>query len=405
MKETGAFDRELTLSELLKGIDLERLAASLVQLAGPALRLVDMRGLALFSRGEQWSEKVALAGELEPVGYLEGGERAALAAAAGLLQMILRANNRYLMASELHLAAVNTDYEELQRKHAALQASERRYKELTAQLEQRVAAQVRTIEAAQRQLYQNEKLVAVGQLAAGMAHEINNPMGFINSNLSTAEKYLEKLRQFAATLAAGHSATELSQVWQQLDLDFALGDFGPLLQESIAGVKRVARIVADLKGFSGIEHVADEMTDLNEVVGRAANVAGSRIKERADLVLELGGIPRIRCNAAQLGEVVLNLLLNAADAMESRGRIAVTTDVAEGQLRLRVADTGKGMSPAVADRVFEPFFTTKEVGRGTGLGLTVSNDIIRAHGGTITVESTPGEGSLFTIRLPLGTGH
>jgi signal transduction histidine kinase len=305
------------------------------------------------------------------------------------------------MASELHLETVQEDYEELQRKHAALQASEARYRELAAQLEQRVAEQVKTIEAAQRQLYQSEKLASVGQLAAGVAHEINNPIGFIVSNLSTAQGYVQRLNTFAVRLHAAMATAELQQAWREDDLDFVLRDFVALLAESSEGAARVARIVTDLKGFSRVDQVGAEEADINDVIRQVCNVAAGQVRGRAKVTLQLGTLPRLRCNSAQLGQVFLNLLLNAADAVAAPGEIRFESDMAENSIRVRVSDNGRGIAAELLPRIFDPFFTTKTVGSGTGLGLTVSNDIVKAHGGSIEVASTVGKGSTFTVWLPV----
>ncbi len=399
----NGFDRELTLDELLRPAERERLAAALAVLIGPAVRLSDTHGGEILACGDGGhGEPLALRGELEPVGFLSASAGAAqLAAAAQLLQMILRANARFLMASELHLETVHEDYEELQRKHAALQASEARYRELAQQLEQRVADQVKTIEAAQRQLYQTEKLASVGQLAAGVAHEINNPIGFIASNLSTAQGYVRRLNAFAGRLRADTGAAELQQAWRNDDLDFVLQDFAALLDESSEGAARVARIVTDLKGFSRVDQVGAEEADINALIRQVCNVAAGQVRGRANITLQLGDLPRLRCNSAQLGQVFLNLLLNAVDAVAAPGEIRFESDVAEGAIRVQVSDNGRGIAAELLPRIFDPFFTTKAVGSGTGLGLTVSNDIVKAHGGRIEVASAVGKGSTFTVWLPL----
>jgi signal transduction histidine kinase len=397
------FDRELTLDELVRPAERERLAAALAVLIGPTVRLTDSHGGEILARGDGGGgDPVALIGELESIGYLSASaDTAQVAAAAQLLHMLLRANARFLMASELHLETVQEDYEELQRKHAALQASEARYRELAAQLEQRVAEQVKTIEAAQRQLYQSEKLVSVGQLAAGVAHEINNPIGFIVSNLSTAQGYVQRLNTFAVRLHAAMATAELQQAWREDDLDFVLRDFVALLAESSEGAARVARIVTDLKGFSRVDQVGAEEADINDVIRQVCNVAAGQVRGRAKVTLQLGTLPRLRCNSAQLGQVFLNLLLNAADAVAAPGEIRFESDMAENSIRVRVSDNGRGIAAELLPRIFDPFFTTKTVGSGTGLGLTVSNDIVKAHGGSIKVASTVGKGSTFTVWLPV----
>lgn len=402
--DSGRFDRELSLTELLRSIDMNRLAESLASLLGGAVRLDDAGGTVILAAGNlEQPRHAALMGELESIGMLYGAaDEQRLRGAAELLRLILRANARYLMASELHTEVIHNDYEELQRKHVALQESEARYKSLAEQLEQRVAEQVQTIETAQRKLYQSEKLAAVGQLAAGVAHEINNPISFVKSNLNSGFGYVKRLQAFGNHLLAGTDTAELTQLWKKEQFDVLLQDFGELLAESDDGIGRVAAIVADLKGFSRVDQLGDEEADLNEVITRVCNVAAARLRERAELKLELGTLPRLRCNAAQLGQVFLNLLLNATDAVTPLGEIGIRSEVVGNQLCVSVSDNGVGIAPEVLPRVFEPFFTTKAMGSGTGLGLTVSNDIVKVHGGHIDIDSRPGHGTVVTVWLPLG---
>lgn len=398
------FDRDLTLSELLTGVDGDRLLAALkVLLAGP-LRLVDTTDQVLLgSEVPAAARRVVIKGELEPLGYLEAlATEDALRAAAQLLELILRGAARYQMASDLHLEAVSEDYRELQRRHDALQASEARYRALTATLEQQVASQVQTIDNARRQLYQSEKLAAVGQLAAGVAHEINNPIGFISSNLSSALGYLTKLGGFSESLAA-HETSPLRTVWREADLDYVLKDFAALMQESLDGARRVTRIVADLKGFSRVDNAAIAPADVNEIIRGVCNVSRGQTEGRVELVLELAPLPVLECNAAALGQVFYNLLSNAVQAMEGQpaARLRIATLQREQGIVITLADNGPGIPAEVLPRIFDPFFTTKDVGQGTGLGLTVCTDVVHAHKGRITVQTRQGAGTEFTVYLPL----
>ncbi|MDD5330692.1 MAG: ATP-binding protein [Sulfuricella sp.] len=401
--EPRAFDREYDLAELLGGAPLGRLAPIFSALLGE-YRLVSAGGQRLLGRAEPFAEprRAAVRHDLEPLGFLESeqADEARLAAAAEMVGLLLHLSARYHMAAELHIETVREDYAALQRKHAALQESEARYKALSEKLEERVKEQVGTIEAAQRQLYQAEKLASIGQLAAGVAHEINNPIGFIRSNLSTARQYLSKLEPLAVPVKAGDMA-RCRAVWEQGDLDFALEDFASLLRESLDGADRVTRIVADLKGFSNVDKAEEEVVDLNDNIRFAANVVAGQIKGKAELVLELGALPRILCLPGHLNQVLLNLLINAAQAIQDKGRITMQSEAAGGEIRIRVSDTGCGIPAGNLERIFEPFFTTREVGSGTGLGLTVSRDIVQAHGGRIEVESEEGTGTTFTVILPV----
>jgi signal transduction histidine kinase len=398
------FDRERGLAELLGGISTEKLKAALSVLAGADFRLFGASGEVLMGEGEQpaGARRLPLRLELEAVGYLESAvaDEASLHAAGAFLELLLRATARYRMVSDLHAEAVNADYEALRFEHAALQESEARYKALAAELEQRVQEQVKTIENAQRQLYQAEKLASIGQLAAGTAHEINNPMSFIRSNLSTGREYVNKLKQLVPLIQTGNIAS-VAAAWREMDLDFVLEDFSGLLAESVAGADRVARIVADLKGFSNVDGAEEGIADLNDNIRTAANVIAPRLQGRIELALDLAPLPRLLCLPGHLNQVLLNLLMNAVQAISTQGKILVRSDVADDAIRIRISDDGCGIPADVVSRIFDPFFTTREVGSGTGLGLTVCRDIVRAHGGRIEVESEEGKGSTFTVYLPL----
>lgn len=399
------YDSALSLRELLSGIVPDKLSAALTVLLGAPARVVSADGTWVMGEVPLLTEsakRLPLSHDLETVGYLEttAKDEARVRAVTVILESFMRSGARYFMASEMHIEVVKADYEELQRRHAALMASEARYKALAENLEERVKEQVDTIASAHRQLYQAERLASVGQLAAGVAHEINNPIGFIRSNLSTAQSYVQKFQGLAEQVRSSGNAA-LAGAWQAADLDFVLEDFHSLLQESVDGADRVARIVSDLKGFSNVDQAEEEIVDLNDNIRSACNVAANQINSRAKLKLTLGELPPLRCKAGHLSQVFLNLLLNAAQAMKERGEIHIQSGVENGQIIIRFSDNGCGIPPEVLPRIFDPFFTTRAVGSGTGLGLTVSRDIIVAHGGSIEVSSAPGAGTTFTIHLPL----
>ena len=404
------FDRELGIRELLSGVSAQRLEELIGALLGGEFRLVDARGERVLGRSQPFAapQRVAVEHELEALAHLEAepGTAAQLKAVAGLLEQILRVSARYHMAADLHIETVQEDYAALQQKHAALQASETRYKALSEQLEERVKAQVQTIETAQRQLYQAEKLASIGQLAAGVAHEINNPIGFIRSNLSTARQYVRDLGNLGDLLASGDLA-RFHAAWKASDMSFVLKDFAELLNESIDGADRVAKIVADLKGFSNVDRAEEEMVDLNDNLQAVCSVVAGQFRGRVELLQDLHPLPKLLCLPGHLNQVFLNLLLNAAQAvseagLSTPGQVEVLSDMADGQIRIRIRDNGCGIPEGNLERIFEPFFTTRPVGSGTGLGLTVSRDIVQAHGGRIDVESRVGAGTTFTIHLPIG---
>lgn len=262
---------------------------------------------------------------------------------------------------------------------------------------------------AQSQIYQQEKMASIGQLAAGVAHEINNPMGFITSNLGSLDKYISRLSEYIVVVdqamqqcSTDGLATPVLETRRNLKIDRILDDAHQLIAESLDGAGRVRRIVQDLKSFSRVDQAETALVDLNEILETTINIAWNELKYVADVQRVFGEIPRITCFPQQLHQVFLNLLVNAAHALgQTRGIITVGTEVDGAFALVKISDTGCGMTEEVRRRIFEPFFTTKEVGKGTGLGLSISYDIIKKHGGTIEVESEPGRGTIFTVRLPV----
>lgn len=399
------FDSELSLRDLLSGVALDRLSMALEQLLGAPFRLVTPQGDLIVGATAPFDvgfSRTPISHDLEVIAYMEtpASDADKLNAAVILLGLLLQSGARYFMAARMHIEVVQSDYDTLQRKHALLMESEARYKALAMQLEERVQEQVKTIDSAQRQLYQAEKMASVGQLAAGVAHEINNPIGFIRSNLSTAKSYVKEIATVAEIIKT-QGSEQIKSGWRQANIDFVLEDFAALLDESISGADRVARIVADLKGFSNVDQAEEKTVDLNEQIRSVCNMAASQLNGRATVLLTLAELPPIRCMPGQLNQVILNMLLNAAQAMTMQGEIRIQTSVVDEQICIRIADTGRGIPAETLPRIFDPFYTTHDVGHGTGLGLTVSRDVIVAHGGRIDVESEMGVGTTFTIYLPL----
>ena len=397
------FDRELSLDTLLPPKDIGRLCSSLTMLLDSPVALLDLRGEVLAGdRGLDTADGVELVLELEPIGYLLAPRASPVArgAAASLVRQLLMARARYLMASSLHLAATQADYEELQRQNTALKESEARYKALAEELEVRVAAQVTMLDERQRQLYQAERLASVGQLAAGVAHEINNPIGFVRSNLSTAQKYLAQIAGLGAAVRALPGGEAL---WAAADMEFTLEDFGELVTDSVGGVDRVARIVSDLKGFSSVDKPQEDFVDLNELLNSACTMAEKKLPPGAALIRALGPSRPFLCLPGQLAQAFLAVLENAVLAVVDKGtdgEVRVSSQAEDGHTVIRIHDNGHGMDAATLPRIFDPFFTTRAVGQGTGLGLTVARDILNLHDGQIAVDSTPGIGTTVTLRLP-----
>lgn len=272
-----------------------------------------------------------------------------------------------------------------------------------------------TLKQAQVRLTQSERLASIGQLAAGIAHEINNPVGFIGNNLEMFQTYAQnylKVAQLADSLKkeiengnmekAKALIEEFNKFTQEIDLEYMNKDVGPLLKHSLDGVERVKNIVADLKMFAR-EGMTDTIESLKveEVIDNVLNIVHNELKYKAELIKDYGDTPLVKGSPPRLGQVFMNLLVNAAQAMEQRGTISVKTYQRDGHLCVDIADTGKGIPPENIAKIFDPFFTTKPVGQGTGLGLSVSYEIVQKHGGKIEVQSQVGKGTTFTVMLPV----
>lgn len=275
------------------------------------------------------------------------------------------------------------------------------------QLKQQVL--IEQLEAAQSQLMQSEKMASVGQLAAGVAHEINNPIGFVYSNLGTLEKYLENLFEIVDNYELAESAitdgdvlARLQLAKQKLDLPFLKEDLPALMGESKDGITRVKKIVQDLKDFSHVDVTEEwELADLQRGIDTTLNIVSNEIKYKAEVIKEYGNIPEVKCLSSQLNQVFMNLLVNAAHAIEDRGTITIRTGQQGQEVWVEVSDTGKGIAPENLKRIFDPFFTTKPIGKGTGLGLSMAYGIMKKHHGRIEVQSEVGKGTTFRVSLPV----
>jgi len=266
----------------------------------------------------------------------------------------------------------------------------------------------------QGHLVQSEKMASIGQLAAGVAHEINNPLGYIYSNLSTLKGYLADLEEVSrvaekmvAQLPEDNSVvTEFNQLKKDLDLEFLQEDLQDLVKESIEGATRAKKIVQDLRDFSRIDKQDKEIFDVEGGLDATLNIVNNELKYKADIVKEYAGVKPFECVGAQLNQVFMNLLVNAAHAIEDFGIITVRTG-SDGNdwVWVEVEDTGKGIPDEVKSKIFDPFFTTKPVGKGTGLGLSLSYKIIQDHQGRLEVDSVVGKGTKFRVYLPVSPNN
>jgi two-component system NtrC family sensor kinase len=259
------------------------------------------------------------------------------------------------------------------------------------------------------QLLQSEKMASIGQLAAGVAHEINNPIGYVSSNFGSLDTYLRQMLDVIAAYASAEgsiadaaAAARVTAAKQKVDLAFLSEDVFALLAESRDGISRVSKIVQDLKDFSRVG-AEDEWSwaNLHEGLESTINIVNNEIKYKAHLVKELGVIPEIECLPSQLNQVFMNMLVNAAHAIETHGTISIRSGTQNDEVWVEIADTGKGIAPEHLNRIFDPFFTTKPVGKGTGLGLALSYGMVQKHHGRIEVHSDVGRGTKFRVILPV----
>ncbi len=278
---------------------------------------------------------------------------------------------------------------------------------LNLELEQRVADEVRKNREKDQALLQNEKMASIGQLAAGVAHEINNPMGFISSNLRTLSEYFQQILQFDEIVQEniGEQLTPESRELiahnrESLEIDYLLADGTDLISESLVGAGRVTRIVLDLKNFSRVDALEYESVQLSSCMESALTICFNELKYAANIRKEYEPVPEILCHPGQLNQVFLNLMVNAAQSIVPPGEVLLKCWHDGSFVYASVSDTGSGIPEEIQNRIFEPFFTTKEVGKGTGLGLSLSYEIVKRHQGELMVESTVGKGTTFTVKLP-----
>jgi signal transduction histidine kinase len=259
------------------------------------------------------------------------------------------------------------------------------------------------------QLLQGQKLQAIGQLAAGVAHEINNPLGYILSNLHSLDGYMKDLASLlekAVAMAEAKNGDAARQQFirrrKEIDADFMLQDFGKAIEESAAGGERIREIVKSLREFAHPDEGERRTVDLQTVIESALRLCANQIRWKADIRKDFGPLPPVSCFPSRIEQAIVNLLINAAQAIKERGEITVSTRHEEAWAVVRIRDTGCGIQAADLGKIFEPFYTTKPVGSGTGLGLHVTYKIVRGHGGSIDVTSEVGKGTEFTIRIPVG---
>ena len=399
-------------------------------------RIINQEGIdspGTYGSGEEKITIFPITHQLETIGYLGIGHKAngdgitCPAVPLGnfltkTFSHLIACKYKYELTAGLHEQVVEESYAGLKEKAARLEASERKYRQLAASLEIEVQKKVKEIKQTQGRLLQQEKMASIGHLAAGVAHEINNPMGFISSNLSTLNEYeknirslVEHYRSFLSGLKETKAAEEVRRaitggleriikLEEEIDIDFIIEDLPNLIEESLEGAGRINKIVRDLKDFAHPGEDDQKISDINKSLDSTLNIVWNELKYKAEITKNYGDLPLVKCYPQQLNQVFMNILVNAAQAIDDKGEIKISTGNEDEHVKITISDTGQGIPETNLSKIFDPFFTTKEVGKGTGLGLNVAYNIINKHNGTIEVESILGRGTTFSIRLPVN-GH
>ncbi len=367
--------------------------------------------------------------ELEDIGYLVLGETEenAVAVRRWLGPFIAKAVTQFIsmmyknrMTAGLHVQVVEASYRQLKEKAARLQHSEEKYRKLSQNLEAEVQRQTEKIKTTQLMMLQQEKLASIGQLAAGMAHEINNPIGFITSNLNTlaanvrdAVHLLKQYNRFnelcnrglgdpGATEILRQETIRLENLGRKLDLGFIIQDMQALITECLEGAARIGAIVENLRDFAHPSVEDIETADINHCLDTVLSILDGQIQAGINIRKHYLNIPKVSCYLRELNQVFFHILRNALQAVGEQGDILIHTQTADDEtIEVVIADTGPGIAEAHRAHLFEPFFTTRQVGSGTGLGLHLAHNIMKKHSGSIAVQSKEGAGSTFIIRIPV----
>ncbi|GBD95313.1 MAG TPA: histidine kinase [Nitrospirae bacterium] len=422
MEDDYIIGAEKSLREVFENIDLMPLIKSAVSAGASYVMVEDSEGEILYRHGGPVEEGVftvkqpmylegEIAGHIVITGdYKNKGRIRAIGELIfNAVKIILNNSFKTMLAVETHTTVVNRSYEELLETNRKLMLSEGRYRDLANTLEKEVHERTEELKQAHAKLLHQEKIASIGQLAAGIAHEINNPIGFISSNINTLKQYVSKFRDM---LFFYHSAFEKEglsnedreaskQKWKNLKLDFILPDVEDLVRESLEGAERVKKIVSDLKGFSHIDEADKAYIEINSEIDRTLNVLTHEIPEDAEIVRDYQDIPAFSGNPAHICQAFFNIILNAVQARKEGLKLVIAVRCLSNLIRIDFSDNGPGIPENIRKRIFDPFFTTKEVGTGTGMGLNVTYEIISSYGGTVEVESEAGKGTTFSILLPL----
>ncbi|MDD2366053.1 MAG: ATP-binding protein [Desulfuromonadaceae bacterium] len=407
---------EKSLADLLNLPEALKLLDGAVSAGASGAEITDYNGLVLAVSGFDAPASVVrtIYLEGEPVGILKVSATDSDSGVDGVADMLHSALNtlinssmKRMLTSEAHTKIVNSSYQELLEANGMLAESERRYRELAATLEIKVEKRTEELNRAYATLLQKEKLAAIGGLAAGMAHEINNPVGFVISNLNTLSRYAEKLGEMlkfyrvkCEPVMPVDFALEAGAQWDRLKIDYVLSDIDGLMKESLDGAERIQKLVADMRGFSHVDEVGAVLTDINIELEQTLSVLKHETGDDVQIECKLGSLPRVNLNPALLSLAFLQIIQNALQLETPDLKISLKTGLQGDDVFIRIADNGPGIPPEIRDRIFEPFFTTKDVGHGIGMGLTVAQQAVQACGGTVVINCPEEGGTVFTITIP-----
>jgi len=296
--------------------------------------------------------------------------------------------------SETEIGELTKSFNNMSRKVSKAQA------DLTSKVKE-LESTYKDLQEAQGQLVHSAKMGSLGQVVAGVAHELNNPIGFIYSNMDVLKDYIDRLTELVILAETNPEALEKAK--KEQDFDYIIEDLPRLIQSCQDGAKRVRDIVLNLKTFSRSDELEKKEYNLEEGLDSTLQILKSEFKDRINIHKDYGNIPAINCYAGQINQVFMNIITNAIQAIEGKGDIWIKTEKKGLEVQISIKDSGKGIPEDILEKIFDPFFTTKPVGQGTGLGLSISYGIIQKHNGQIVVDSKPGKGTEFTIVLPLIT--
>lgn len=446
---------EMQFGDLLHECDVNPLLCAIIDAGTEFAGVIDVNGRLQWSSGDVWSKgnsksyetgltAAIISDMLEKgggcdwftsplhhegetvgfvVGYMNGvNERdvvcRAVTVVAASLNLMIGNNVKRRLTTEMHDMVMHENYKELVGVNERLSASEQKYRELAHSLEQKVEEKVAELQDAATKLITQKKLAAVGQLAAGIAHEINNPLGFVFSNMNTLQRYVssfvEMIEFYRTAFRDAHgspvqplaeSYTRSEELYGKLRIDYIKEDTNALINENIVGTERIKQIVSDMKDFSHIDESANVNVDINGELNKTVNVLSNDIKDKsATVVKRYGDVPAIVGNPALICHCFMNVVLNAISSTDSGATVTITTEERGGNIIVTIADDGDGMDEDIQKRIFEPFYTTRAVGVGTGMGLAAAYDIVVGHHGTIDVDSEPGRGTNIIITLPPTAG-